>query len=226
MHERMNNKNIFVIKIALIVICVLIPFISMGYDAITGKRIQGTQIGTFLSHPKSGDIYDLGELTDQTTVRQSFLAEMDSLYSITLWGATWGRDNNIGTIYVRIMDDAGQCLMQWEVDVASMQNDAEITFALPNLLPVEKGSCYYVEIVDQGSVAGQSATFFAIAEDWNPYGSLEMNGQEMPGDLFMRIEGQSDMKSYAKVKYTLQFLVFGILAWIIFTTIKSGERKR
>jgi hypothetical protein len=174
---------------------------------------------------KAGTRYDLGELQNDSVVRQSFVAEYDRFYSLTLWGATWGRDNNTGMFVVQLLDDAGESLEAWVIDVANMQNDADLTLYARELVPLTVGDRYWIEIVNHGSKEEQSATFFAMEEDLYPQGELLVNGQEMQGDLWMKLQCAGGQRSYMTQKTILRLLLAVLITWIAYCVMNKDWTK-
>lgn len=213
-------------KIIIIIFLVLLPIFGGLVDFATGRGVSGTQLAAYEIGSKSGNRYDVGELTDGAIVRQSIIAQFDSIYSVTLWGATWGRDDNVGTLCVSLKDTNGVSLYQWSLDVAGMQNDADITLYANQLIETVRGEQYWIEIENNGSPEGKAATFFAISDDWYPDGNLEINGVQQQGDLYVRIEGASENKSYFAVKMALGCMIAWTIAWIYYCKAFPAYGKR
>lgn len=230
MHERENFvKRVFCNKKTKIIILgalILLPLLGAAVDRATGRGISGTQLEEYTIGSTGGSRYDVGELTEGVVVRQSFTSPTDRLYSVILRGATWGRDNNTGTLYVSLIDASGNRLYQWKIDVAEMENDANVTLYADHLVEVAQGELYYLEIEDTGSPEGQAATFFAISEDWYPEGSLEINGVQQQGDLCLKVQGAAGDNSYFGAKLALRCMVGWIVAWIYYCKAFPVRRKR
>lgn len=224
MHERCYMKRAWRLVIAVIVLCW--PLWGHFLDKLRGSEPQGTVItDTYLSN-SDGTRYDLGELTDGTVVRQSFVAEFSQLYSVTLWGANWGRDDNAGTFYVQLKSDSEEILQQWQVDVASMENDTQFTLYVQNMVPMEVGQRYWIEIMNEGSLENRSATFFAVEEDWYSQGGLTVNGEERQGDLWVKLQCAVQNRSYVMQKVILRFLVGAIILWVVYCRMSTSKGKK
>lgn len=213
-------------KIAILATLIVLPGICGAVDYAAGRGISGTQLGEYTIGSMGGSRYDVGEITEGTVVRQSFIAPTDRFYSATLRGATWGREDNTGELQVSLTDTNGNKLYQWSIDVAGMENDADITLYADYLVEVTQGDLYYLEIEDEGSPEGKAATFFAISEDWYPDGTLEVNGVQQSGDLCLSVQGATESKSYFGAKVTLRCMIAWILAWIYYCNAFPAERKR
>ena len=230
MHERQNFvKRVFCNKKTKIVILgalILLPLLGAAVDRATGRGISGTQLEGYTIGSTGGSRYDVGELTEGVVVRQSFVAPTDRFYSATLRGATWGREDNTGELHVSLLGAGGSQLYQWDIDVAGMENDADITLYTDHLVLINQGELYYLQIEDTGSTDGKAATFFAISEDWYPDGSLEINGVQQQGDLCLKVQGAAGDNSYFGVKLALRCMVGWIVAWIYYCKAFPVRRKR
>lgn len=230
MHKREHLvKRLFgnkIIRIVILVVLIVLPLPGAAVDWTTGRGIRGTQLEENTIAPISGTRYDVGELTEGVVVRQSFVAPTDRLYAATLRGATWGREDNTGELQVALTDAEGNRLYQWDIDVAGMENDADITLYSDHLIRITKGELYYLEIGDTGSTEGKAATFFAISEDWYPDGTLEINGTQQQGDLCLRIQGAAGDNSYFRAKLVLRCMAAWIVAWIYYCKAFPVRRKR
>lgn len=149
--------------------------------------------------------YPVGQITAGVTVSQKFISVTDQINSISLYGATYTRDNT-ATVNVELLNQEEQIIATWVIDSSLMQDNQII------LLPVGeygetvdkcvmsttcdekinrdlKGKELMIRISSPDGQPDLSPTFWMAEENIYADGCLNVAGYDQYNDLWFQVEG-------------------------------------
>lgn len=133
--------------------------------------------------PATEATHTLGEIDDNSTVTQQFLAEGTGIRTISIFLGTYQRKNR-GTLFVTIQsfaDGRWTPLQTGALDKAALRDNSFATVAFSPPLPVSPRQPVLIGLASAGGDANNAITWWAAA-DWRPEGYvLQLNGRTQPG---------------------------------------------
>jgi hypothetical protein len=122
----------------------------------------------------------VGYITKNNSVKQSFIAENNKLFSIGIELATWARINNCDVVF-SLLDEKNNLIAIQSIDGKTIIDNALYKFTFT---PIEysKGKKYYIQITSNATDSN-SITAWKSNTDVYITGKLEINGKDDIGDL-------------------------------------------
>lgn len=124
------------------------------------KAIQETMV-----NKASADGANFGEMIDGHSLELHYCADVNDLLGIKLQFANYGRINDAGLIHVSIFkaDDSAP-LATYQIETRHISDGLVVDFAIPRQTK-SMGETYWIQVVSEGSVAGNAVTLLAASED-------------------------------------------------------------
>lgn len=191
------------------VVCVLtaaVCFIPIMIDYVTDRKPYGYYTKEMVKVEKKEEcVENIGPITKDTKIEQTFISEFDTITGISLSVATYGRENDC-KLYVRLIDqETDRVLESWEKDAVDFDDDSSIKLESKN--PMShfdmRGKRCRIEITSSSQSIEQAVTLYYATVDLYKNGKLILNGQPYGRDLIMTIWGYDGKDGYERVKIWL-----------------------
>lgn len=151
----------------------------------------------------------VGELRKGTIVEQTFVAETDTIDSISLKFATYARQN-VGIVRVQLLDDLSKrVLLDSQLDVSKLNDNAFVMLEPEKLIQLANGKPMRISVSSETGTPDNSATLWYNKEVNRPGQELIINGQPIEGVLCFGVEGR-DVLLFGKYYFVI-IIAIGLL---------------
>lgn len=199
------NIDKFNIKYYLIWIPIVISFIGI---ILFNGRLYNNTIDIVLNKDASRPI---GEITKDLVIEQTFISPTDTLDSIDVQFATYGRKNS-STLYVKLYDVANNLLLfTWNLNASDMEDNSYLYLKIPNNISIAKNDEYRLVFGSADAEPGNAVTIWASDSDKYLLGNLTINGTNFLGDLVIKfhiLERSNKMLIFLYTLYSFSIMVF------------------
>lgn len=140
-------------------ICAIVfaAFLAIGalFYLIAGDSLHFTVDSTETVTAKA----PLGEITQNESLRQSFLCEFDTLEALTVTVGTMARANT-DTILAEILDDKENVIYTTELNTAQMKDNSEYSIVIDPSIPNAKDRYFGLRLTSLHGTTRNSVTFY------------------------------------------------------------------
>lgn len=148
--------------------------------------VYGGNIGKMTEAITTDGAQNVGEITDQTEIGQSFIAPMNNLSGFSIKLATYARSNN-GDITLGIRNfGENKTIYSTTVKAESLADNVYYNLRFPPIKFSENKE-YYIFVKSEGSTKKHSITAYMSNKDIYKEGSILVNGIKKPGDLAFKV---------------------------------------
>ncbi len=212
----MKNRTF---QICIVIIMVYIV-LSVAFYFIAGDSFRQSSSVTEMLSPKAVT----GELYMGQTLDQKFRAEMDTIDSVTLLGATYARTNN-DTLTVSLLDGVGGKLVSEKLETAGLSDNSKWMVVFPEPVKVVKGDILTLSVTCARGVPGNAVTFYygnsintgkfeVGVESEYP---VHMDSAALDGELCMSVKGTSYYKLAQYYWYFICAIGLLLAAFLLWT---------
>jgi len=145
--KRINTKHI----LPLVMACYLV--LAMGFYLIAGEQLRFRDEKTDMLTP----LLPMGEITQETVIRQRIVADGDELLGVTLRLSTYDRSNT-AKLTASLLDENGTALLVEDVDAAQIGDNADHEIAFSSPVQVKPGQILYLQLTSEDGTAGDAVT--------------------------------------------------------------------
>lgn len=168
----------------------------------------------------------IGELIKGSIVEQTFIANTDTVDSISLMFATFTRQNT-GTVRVQLIDDSNKAvLMEHHLDVAQLIDNSFVMMEAEKTGYSIKGKVLRISVSSETGSPGNAVTLWYSDQTLNPNQELFINGQLTPGVLCFSTEGSTILlfgKYYCHIVMAIGLLLILYCLWLLHCR-KAGRK--
>jgi len=193
--RRTKGKSVWN-RIAVIGIAVILLFSTVYYlisrDTLSMETVRE-------AYSRVEPVATVGEMTDGTELKQTFSVKADYLTGIILRFANYENETE-GTVYLELMNSAGETLANATADASKLENNADYFFDFQKQIDVSEDRQLQLSVKAAGGRHQSSVTMWTGVEQ--PGCQLLVNGTRFPNTLYMEPEG------IRKSNYTLWHWVF------------------
>ncbi len=200
------DRSIGTREITAAVLCILLTafsFIPVLSDCIHESAPYNSTPKEVVNVGWETDGYGIvGEITADNVITQSFLCTTDTIHTITLSGATYGRENE-GLFLIHLVDEeTNEILEVWELEMHDFKDNSPFTIeaADPTSHMGMNGRRYKLVFDEESASSGNALTLYYNTNDRYKEGSLCRNGEDLGGDLIMKITGPTIPENYEYVR--------------------------
>ncbi|SCP95734.1 DUF2142 domain-containing protein [Anaerobium acetethylicum] len=204
-----GNKNILV-GAALILLTLAGSLLGIySNPSFIFKQNRDAELGT-ITKP-------VGEITEESEIRQTFLCGQDKLMSIELNFGTYERINSCILNVTLSNETENRVIESWKVDSSTVVDNSFYTFTLAQILEDAEGDQLEIEIQsDDGSIGNAVTVLMADDDDGR---TLYMNGAKMEADLAMSLNYKSYSLAYDNL-IGLAGYIFFVLVIVLLALFK------
>ncbi len=217
-------------RTAQVIVCVVaafLCFVPVFADLLTG-RFPYAQVAGFSVYvgKQEGEMKPTPQITGDTVLTQTFNCYEYNIVDIELMSATYERTNT-GTMHIELsVDDTGEEICSWDLDVSKLEDNHVFNVAVrdPQKFYVEDRKCR-LTVTCPGAQEGNAVSLYYVDRDCYDGGELMINGEATGGDLYMLMTGTAGKTSYENTKVTLCFyLMLAVEAVLFFLFHRFGKK--
>jgi hypothetical protein len=127
----------------------------------------------------------IGEIINEDKAIQTFKPKLNGLSAVSVMLATYARPTE-GEIKFRLEDNNGKNLIEKVVSAKAILDNSYYNFTFEPILD-SKDKTYRLIMWSEGSPSGKAITAWASKKDVYPEGKLTFKGDELSGDIAMKI---------------------------------------
>ncbi len=196
-------------KRGLLLLCLVLCLLSAGCFELEGQ-IQDRQNNT------------TGEIYDNLTVGQSFLATKDKLSRIDIRLATYARENTHEIIFELREAGAQEPVISQTIQAHSIKNNAYHSFRF-DPITYSLGRTYIFTLSSPESKPGNAITAWCHTDDLYENGTIFIEGEPREGDLRFRVYhtySPAEMASFIFKRITQDWIFF--IFWCLLLMVTAS----
>lgn len=174
-----------------------------------------------------------GELLAGQEMTQQFVSEMDTIDSVTLFGATFARENS-DMLNISVRNETGAVLTSVVLETAGLNDNAEWTIVFSKPAVNANGQLLTLSVISERGEPGNAVTFYygnsrnagRLEVQVEPLYPVSVNRTPMSGELCFSVTGTN---YYAAASYywpavgIMGLSMLGYLIWML-RCEKAGKR--
>ena len=145
--KRNKGKQILLLVLG----CYLL--LAIGFYLIAGEQLHARIERTDMLTPAM----PIGEITQDTVVRQRITVDGDEITGVTLRLSTFARENDANLV-VSVKDEAGTVLATKEIETATLTDNLDYTVSFSEVVAVQEDQVVYLELTSADGAAGNAVT--------------------------------------------------------------------
>ncbi len=217
-------------KIKVLIVCIIagpLCFFPVFSDQISGNIPYSHHFGFSVYEAGTDESMDMSpEITGDTVLTQTFVCTLENTSTIELKACTFGRINS-GIMHIILsVDDTGEEICSWDLDLREFKNDHIFTIVVRNPFSGDSlaGTRCRLTFSSPGTAEGSGISLYYANKDLYPNGELMINGQDAGGDLYMLMTGSEGTAGYEHVRVILCFyLLIGVETVLYFFLNRRRE---
>lgn len=165
----------------------------------------------------------VGEIVDGVEVTQRMVIPADTLHSVELCAATYGRSNT-GLLHIEVQDEQEQVLSGASVEVSSFKDGVYTTITLNQPIEGRKGESVTLRITSEGASSGNAVSMYSgnmvvtgrfdIVQPIAQEDLYRFNDLEGAGKLCVKLTGMQTLSFY-KTYWIIVSAIFAAAALYI-----------